>query len=69
MDSYARGGLPDTKEEISAPTIEEQRRRKPTLKHGKIQQASGTMTLRPTLFRCIVGLESREVLSLQEALL
>ena len=69
MDSYAQGGLPNTKGEISAPTIEDQRKRKPTLKRGKIQQASGTVTLGPTLFRCIAGLELREVLSLQEALL
>ena len=69
MDSYAQGGLPNTKGEISAPTIEDQRKRKPTLKRGKIQQASGTVTLGPTLFKCIAGLESREVLSLQEALL
>ena len=69
MDTYGRGGLPNTKGETIAPTIAEQKKRIPIFKKGKIQQAPGTVALGPTLFRCIAGLESTEVLSLQTALL
>ncbi|MCO5569843.1 hypothetical protein L7F22_023557 [Adiantum nelumboides] len=61
MDTYSQGGLPNTKGEILAPTIAEQKSRIPTFRRGKIQQAPGTVVLGPTLFRCIAGLESEEV--------
>ena len=48
INSYAQGGFPNTKGDISTPTIEDQRKRKPTLKRGKIQQASRIVTLGPT---------------------
>lgn len=68
MDTYARGGLPNTKGDLlaSSTTAEQWL---PKLKDGKIQQAPGTVMLGPTIFRCIAGLEVSEVLSLQEALL
>ena len=69
MDTYARGGLPNTKGIIVAPTLAEQKGSVLKLKHGKIQQAAGTVMLGPTLFRCIAGLEREEVLSLQAGLL
>ena len=69
MDQYAKGGLPNTKGDIVAPTITEQKKKLPTLKGGKIQQAPGTLALGPTLFRCIIGLELGEVLILQEAIM
>lgn len=40
--------------------------RKTTLKGGQLQQAPGTMTLGPTMFRCIAGLQPNEVRTLQE---
>lgn len=69
MDMYARGGLPNTKGDISAPISASRRDRLPTFKRRRIQQAPGTVTLGPTVFRCIAGLEEAEVLSLQESLL
>ena len=69
MDTYARGGLPNTKGVTLAPTIAEQKSTVPKFKRGKIQQAAGTVPLGPTLFRCIAGLESTEVLALQAAII
>lgn len=46
-----------------------QKKMVPVLKGGKIQQAAGTLTLGPTIFRCISGLEAAEVLTLQRCLL
>ena len=69
MDLYVRGGLPNTKGVTSAPTEAEQKSIVPKLKHGKIQQAAGTVELGPTLFRCIEGLELFEVLNLQQHIL
>lgn len=69
MDQYARGGLPNTKGDVIAPSIAEQKSRIPMFKGGKIQQAPGTVMLGPTLFRCISGLEPAEVLTLQTSLI
>ncbi len=68
MRQYARGQLPNTKGETQVDTAT-QSSKVPTMKGGKIQQAPGTITLGPTLFRCISGLEKSEVLSLQHAIL
>lgn len=68
MRQYARGQLPNTKGETQSDTPN-QSSKIPTMKGGKIQQAPGTVTLGPTLFRCISGLEKIEVLSLQKAIL
>ena len=65
MRKYARGKLPNTKGE----TLDDQKKMLPVLKGGKIQQATGTVTLGPTVFRCISGLEPEEVLTLQKCLL
>lgn len=68
MRQYARGQLPNTKGETQSESAE-QGSKIPTLKGGRIQQASGTVTLGPTLFRCISGLENHEVITLQRAIL
>lgn len=69
MRQYARGQLPNTKGEIQSESTNEQSSKIPVLKGGRIQQAPRTVTLGPTLFRCIAGLEDNEVITLQKAIL
>lgn len=68
MRLYARGLLPNTKGETKSEGLD-QNPKLPTLKSGQIQQAPGTVTLGPTLFRCISSLQRSEVLDIQTALL
>ncbi len=68
MRLYERGLLPNTKGETQTEGLD-QNLKLPTLKSGQIQQAPGTVTLGPTLFRCILGLQKSEVLEIQTSLL
>jgi hypothetical protein len=61
---YAHGHLPNTKGNVK--NLGGMGGRKTTLKGGQLQQAPGTMTLGPTMFRCIAGLQPNEVRTLQE---
>ena len=69
MVMYARGGLSNTKGITLAPTAKEESSGLLTFKRGRIQQAPNAVTLGPTLFRCIAGLESSKVRKLQKGLL
>lgn len=67
MNRYAKGSLPNTKGEVT--NFNYGLAKKTTLKGGQLQQAPGTVTLGPTIFRCIAGLLPDEVRILQKDIL
>ncbi|KAH7436354.1 hypothetical protein KP509_05G015800 [Ceratopteris richardii] len=75
MRLYSQGALLNTKGEVSnnkrdsTKDVISTSAKMVAMKGGQLKQAPGTVILGPTLFRCIAGLDNKEILELQKAIL